>query len=253
MNKAILKYSLLLKLSQIGWFEVILLMLLFLGGLGAGMSKSGAQEMFDVFTHPAFLLILGWRFSRDIALNQHSLKDGEYFSLLFTRPITRVSYVFTKALVTSLGCLIMVFALLTIIFLGQLLGGAPHPKFPDGWQCLSLVANSWSFSCLIMMLRVMPPKIGEWALLLCLMGAAGTAFSFGVKVDTPSQQALLQSWEVASAIYHQLFFPAFDAQVVFERAPFSVVPIIAYVSNCLLYLLGATLIINRREFSYAQD
>lgn len=253
MNKAILKYSLLLKLSQIGWFEIVLMFLMFMGGLGAGMSQSGAQQLYDVFTHPALLLILGWRFSRDIALNQHSSKDGEYFSLLFTRPITRVSYVVTKALVTCLGAMTTVFALLSVIFLGQLISGAPHPLFPDGWQCLSLVANAWSFSCLIMMLRVMPPKIGEWMLLFCLMGAAGTAFSFGIKVDNAGQQAILQGWDAVSTIYHQLFFPAFDAQVIFERTPFSVVPIVSYVSNCLLYLLGASVIINHREFSYAQD
>lgn len=252
MNKAILKYSLLLKLSQIGWFEIFWLFGMFGAGLAAG-GTSTVNDLIAGISHPACVFYVGWSFSRDSVVNRNSLENGEYFSLLFTRPITRASYVLTKTFVTWIGCLLTVFALLSVLSLGELIGKPAHPYFPDGWQCLSIVASAGSFSCLIIMLRMLPPKLGEWMLLMCLMGTASTAFSFDIKVVTPAQQVMMQGWEFASAIYHQLFFPALDAQVVFERTPFSIVPIVTYISNCLLYLLGAILIINRREFSYAQD
>lgn len=253
MNKAILKYSLLLKLSQFGAFEITLLSLAFISFIGSSIyMKTEIKSLVDSLTHPAILLITGWKFAQDSAFNQNSLNDGEYFSLLFTRPITRFSYVLTKAFVTAMGSLSMTVSFLLLLLLAQVLTGNHPLIFVDGWQLSSLLANAWSFGCLLMFLRVLPPKLGTLLFLFCFYGAVGTVFSIGFKTESTMGVAM-RGWETASIVFHQLFYPCIDFQTVFERSPFSFVPIVTYVSNFLLYLLGATIVINKREFTYAQD
>lgn len=258
MNAAILKFSLLLKLSQVDWFEVWIAINVFLGGLGCAAAASMyLLDPINAFLHPVCLLMFGWRFSRDVAFNQNSTKDGEYFSLLFTRPITRASYVLTKALVTAVGSFSMVFALLLVYFVGDVLGramvGMRPPAFVSGSDILNMMLNAWSFGCLIVLLRVLPQKVGELLFVLSLFAALGTVFSYNLKFEDAGGSVMMQGWEAASTVYHELLFPATDVLAVVEKEPFSYLPIVTYVSNCLLYLVIAMFILNRREFSYAQD
>jgi hypothetical protein len=88
----------------------------------------------------------------------------------------------------------------------------------------------------------------------CIYGAmVSTGLSFGPKPDGDLGRLSIQGWEAAALIFHQLFYPAVDLQAIFQRSPISIVPIVTYISNILLYLLGATVVLNKREFTYAQD
>jgi hypothetical protein len=252
MNKALFKYSLLLRLSQFGKLEFTICLLLFVSFLASIDMKMDIKPQLEGICQPVIILYTGWTFAQDSSLNQNSLNNGEYFSLLFTRPISRFSYVITKALVIAMGSLSMISTFLGLFLLAQLVLMVPQISFIDGWQIATLLANAWSFGCLLILLRVLPTKIGTLLFLVCLCGSFGTMLSFTL-LPKEEMNTAMQFWETLSLIFRQLFYPAIDCQTIFEREPFSYVPLVTYVSNCLLYLLGATVIINRREFTYAQN
>ncbi len=257
MNRAVLRFTLLLKLSQISKFEWALCTLLFLGFIAAAAAKSDFAPILEVFTNPATLLVTGYTFARDSALNQESRSDGEYFALLFSRPVTRPSYVLTKSVVTAVGILVTVGTILVLMLVAQLLMGCSEIIFLDAHKALSLVASAWSFGCLMVFLRALPSKISNIAFVIFIYACAGGALlSYGVKLndDIPiSNPATIITWEIMCDTLQQFFYPAIDTEAIANATTFSFVPLVSYTSNCLLYLLGATVLLNRREFSYAES
>lgn len=259
MNKAVFIFTLWLKLSQISKFDYVVFITTFLGLLAAAFNKIDFNEVLGACTNPATLLILGYGFARDSALNTISQSDGEYFALLFSRPITRSSYVITKAIVTAIGILILDGCLILQMIVAQLLAGCQPLVFPDLYRALSLVASAFGFGCLMVFMRALPPKISNITFALFVYVCAGSSLPLldcGVKINEANfllNSTVINIWEVLCNTTQQFFYPALEIDVLINTAPFSLVPVVAYVSNCLIYLLGATVLLNRREFSYAEN
>jgi hypothetical protein len=252
MNRAVFIFTFILKFSTISKLDLAFITFAFLGFIGAAIAKTDLTNIAEMFTSPPFLLGFGFGFSQDIAINLNSLRDGEYFALLFTRPITRVSYVLTKAVVVSLGIQALSWLMLGLLLVAQVLVRSEHIIFINGWQALSLLTNSFGFGCLIVLLRTLPAKIGVRAFFLVLSVAlVQSTMDFTMKFDSTSA-SMLYAWEGLFTFFQNFLYPVLDFDAIVSTNTFSWVPFVDYVSNCLLYLVVAAFILNRREFSYAQ-
>jgi hypothetical protein len=258
VNKAVLWFTLLLKLSQINKVDIGFYIVAFLGFVGLGLIHFDLNFVLELITNPATLLIFGYSFARDSSLNGSNRNEGEYFALLFCRPITRSSYVLTKALVTAIGIFCISCSFLLLMLIAQILTRSQPVVFIDFLSMLSLIASCWSFGCLMIMLRALPEKISNIALALFLYACAGGALiNYGAKLSDGGLQmidsSVITSWEVLCDTIQQFFYPALDVEALVNASSFSLAPVVCYVSNCLLYLLAATVLVNRREYSYAEN
>jgi hypothetical protein len=253
MSKAIFLFTFLMKASKFGKWEIGFTIVLFLSFWGMALSRSDMHIALDGFLSTPMLIFYAYVFTQDSAFNRHSLDDGEYFALLFTRPLTRASYILTKAVVAACGIIYFVIYLLILFFLGQLLGGAKTFVFPDAWQALNLLVNAFGFGCLVVMIRALPTRVGGWVLIVFWYASAvGTVADRGTKITSLDPSATY-AWESCCFLCKQILSPAIDLEAVFMNASFSWTPVVSFLSNCFIYLLIATIIICRREFSYAQD
>lgn len=253
MNKAVFIFTLWLKITQVDKSDIIVLAFIVLGCISVGLAKLDYMPVLDIFRNPAFMLVVGYSFAKDSSLNLNSLSDGEYFALLFTRPIKRSSYILTKAVVTALGIAALVSGGLLICLLSQIVTGAEKIVFLDKFELLSVFANCWSFGCLMVFLRALPPKISNIAFVMFVYGCAGgSALNFGAKLNFDLLPSTIYLWGTLCDIVQQFFYPALDVEVALNSITFDPLPVVSYVSNCLIYLLAATLLVNRREFSYVQ-
>jgi hypothetical protein len=252
MNRAVFFFTFLLKLSTLSKLDIALLVLAFLGLLGAAYSGKEMGGFIDSFTSPPFLLFFGFSFSQDVALNANSLRDGEYFALLFTRPITRSSYVLTKALVVACGMMSISLIFACLVGLVQLVANTPTVEFIDGWKFLSLVANCFGFGCVVVLLRTLPTKVGFRCMFVFLsVCMVNSSIDFSVKMDQDA--TVVYAWEYIVTFLQNFLYPVLDFEAIVHSTRFSWAPFVNYVSNCLIYLTVATYILNAREFSYAEN
>lgn len=261
MNRAIFIFTCLLKLSSISKMDIALLSLAFFGFLAVAMAKHDVTSLFDVFRSPPILMAFAFRFAQDIAMNRESLRDGEYFALLFTRPITRASYVFTKAIVIALGAQVVSWLMILLLVMAQLIAHSQPVVFIDGWGFLSLAANCFGIGCLVILLRTMPAKVSYRCFFLIFsVYVFQSTMDFSVKPDFNmagnfDQAAIpaLKAWQALFSFFQDFLYPVLNIDAIAASTRFSWTAVVNYVSDCFLYLTLATYILNRREFSYAYD
>jgi hypothetical protein len=252
MNRAVFIFTFLLKLSTVSKLDIAIVVLTFIGLLGAAYSGKEPTAIIEGFTSPPFLLFFGYSFSQDVALNSNSLRDGEYFALLFTRPLTRSSYVLTKALVVTCGTLAISSLFLGMVGLSELVMHAKNIVLIDGWRFVSLVANCFGFGCVVVLLRTLPAKIGFRCLFIFLsICMLNSSTDFSVKMDQDA--SIVYAWEYFATFLQNFLYPVIDFDALVHSTRFTWQPIIDYASNCLIYLMIAIYILNKREFSYAEN
>jgi hypothetical protein len=125
---------------------------------------------------------------------------------------------------------------------------------PDGWQFLSMSINAFSAACLSLLICKLPPTLSVITLAL-LTGSyfTGSALGGTIKPEGVIQHVPVAETELTLNYLGQVLYPFIDVETLLKTTTPSMVPIASYVSNVLLYLLGATWLLNRREFSYAEE
>jgi hypothetical protein len=125
--------------------------------------------------------------------------------------------------------------------------------FISGWDALTLAANALSFGALGLVVAKLPNKWSTIVYFCLLASYYGGALNSG----TPRMQESLQGYAVPMESVAQplsfAFYPVIDLECVFNSTTFSYAPLVGFASNVLIYLTLAIILINRREFSYAQD
>lgn len=265
MNKAVFIFSF---KKYLEWRQMLLAALALLGaafvvgllwGSSVGILAESARWMlFGPFVPFAVASLL---VSPNVA-NAQQRKDGEYLSLLFTRPISRTSYVITKWLSATL------FTFVIVIVLALLAGGiawvahrllpadyAPFRQIVDTYALIDALGNSISFSALSVLLCSIPPRVrfyvGLVAMLMLPLFMASLGFTFlasGIQFFETHKliDAVLQYVVGFSSI-------TVDSYHFMNSAESPVARILTYVSNVVLYLALASWIMCRREFFYAND
>jgi len=184
--------------------------------------------------------------------NTKSLDDGEYLSLLFSRPLSRASYIFSKWIAGS----ILIFALIGLqilyfFFLLYMIG--------RGAQCsigltdiVNLFLNSLGAAGLVVMINAFPAKVG-----LTIFGALGycsfiAPMMFGLIPGSTSFLGgeVYKAIEFFCNILRSFIYSPIDVNVYLNSVKIFWLSAFAYVSNIALYLWIAVTVINKREFFY---
>ncbi len=249
MNFAVLLYTFWLRVRKMTKGDIIFDVITFIGCFGLCQGGAHAIEAaLDLALSPLLLILVCWRFATDSVA-----KDAEYLALLFTRPITRTSYVITKAVTASLGGQLMIWKMLLFMAISEVIMRVTPFVFINGWDALNLFANSISFGCLAVAIYRLPSKWATVAYVALLYAYLGNSLvSTGMKLTGPAKE-MSGTLETMRAALYAIFVPSIDLETTFRSTSFSVVPILAFVSNILIYLTVATVLLNKRELSYAED
>jgi hypothetical protein len=251
VNPAIFLFTFLGEIRRFSKSDIVFHVLMIIGLFALCKAPHPATviaSVIDLITNPAILVLISWRFCADF-----STKSGEYQALLFTRPLTRSSYIFTRALVAWVGTMVFVGKALLVILLGQLAFGIKPLTFISGWDAINIIANSFSFGCLGVLVYKLSTKWSSIFYLMMFGTYFGSTVNSGALKLTGAMQGASVPAEAMVAGMKQAFYPAIDFEAVFHASQFSIVPFLAYASNILIYLTVATILLSRREFSYAED
>lgn len=191
--------------------------------------------------------------------NSQRRKDGEYLSLIFSRPISRWSYVITKWL-TGSAFVLAVIAIQTALAYGiscivsKFFGTHPSNVL-DGYAITDAIFNAFGFTALVVFISSMPQRIAVAVMLTYVY----IVFILTVSVGTASyleSLSLEQVSKVVTAIgqlLFSIFIVGFDSYHVLNASSLPIASALIYFSNVVLYLTLATLIMTYREFFYAND
>lgn len=245
INLAIIKYTFLLAMRRWTLSDFVFHAINFVGiVLMCMLGPAGVQLLLGLLCNPMFLLFVSWRYVADMMT-----KGAEYHALLFSRPITRVSYIFTKTLIAWLGAQFIAYKLLLMLLVAQLILGIKPLQMPSPWDLLTLAANAFGFSCLAIATCRLPKKWIGLGLIVLFGSYMGGSTQLGLLgKGLPRAEA-----NQATVALSQLICPFIDLESVFRSATFSFSPIISFISNALIFLTIATVLINRTEFTYAHD
>lgn len=259
MNKAIFLFTLFIRFTQLS----SLLGLLFVSSILPALlsllciDKEAAEPVSELFKSPLLPILIGSMFVRDGVANWRAGKDGEYLALLFTRPLLRSEYVVTKWLAGSILVFVIISTQICTFVAVQGVYGHSQMNLFEPYTFVNLALNSFSLTALVVLIACVPLRLGVWLFLLlyyvAIFGSAVAQISLK-QTEKPDAfvvvcQGLLWLMQTVS----NFAFPSIDVYDVLNAQNFSWLPIIAYFTNISLYLLIATIILNKREFFYATD
>lgn len=257
INPAVLIYSFLLRVSRYSKVDAIVYGVLAIIWLVLPARETSTQGVGLLFTSPTLIMLIAYASSNEGTYKRKNFDDGEYMALLFCRPITRASYVFTKWISASLAVLWFVAVNLTLYSVIRLLRGEFTFPITNVYEGINLVVNAFSFSAMMVFVRSIPLKVAVWMFLFLFYTSMFITAGIGSydTVDNAGQYSEIWHYvrEALGTVVSQLIFPAIDIETALTTTRFSWLPFITYISNISIYLLLATVILCRREFSYSYD
>lgn len=262
MNRAIFLYTL---KRYVHWVNLLVggLALLFfsvLMGLLLCVDLSVTKEITRSFLFgPMVSVVVSYSVISPQVANSQRRKDGEYLSLIFSRPIARWSYVVTKYLTGSIFVL-MIMTLQAVLaysvaFIVAPLFGCHPSNIVDGYAIADAVLNAFGFTALVVFIASMPQRIAAFVLIFYMYGV----FLLTVIVGTASYLESLSLEHVSKMVTAlgqllcSIFIVGMDSYHVINSSSLPITSILIYFSNIALYLTLATLVMSWREFFYAND
>lgn len=226
-----------------------------------GLIPSTAQtDITDLIASALFQsilpMIIGYMLVSDHVANSKNLNDGEYLSLMFTRPVSRSSYVVSKWLAGSLGVTICVCIAYTSFIITSWMGG--HVCIAQPLDFANIVLNCLSAVALVVLVSSVPMRLGVFLLVaIFYISGLGPLFSsFSLKATGLGQSGLATIAYTIGAILNfmqSLLHQAIDLTDLLDSVSFSWSTLINYLSNLTLYLVLSIVILSRREFYYASE
>jgi hypothetical protein len=221
------------------------------------LDKEAAEPIAEVFKSALLPIVIGSMFVRDGVANWKAGKDGEYLALLFTRPLIRSQYVVTKWLAGS----ILVFVIISMEILTfaavQYAYGHPTANLLDPYTFANLALNSFSLTALVVLIACVPMRLGVWLFFLiyyvAIFGSSVAQISLKQTGNPDGFIVFCQAVLWLMQTVGNFAFPSIDLYDVLNAQNFSWLPIVGYFTNISLYLLIATVILNKREFFYATE
>ena len=265
INPAIFTYTIYVKFAN--WRILLPLLLImfmpsFLLGLmmsfphmeiTANSQKQIAQILNMYFASPMVCIATAYFFISDGFAGQKLISEADPLALLFTRPITRFSYVISKfcAALTG-GTLIFGCGLLIVYTLAFCLGLKNLPL--DYLALPNLVCNMAAWTSLIVFMHSAHPFIALTGYFV-LLGTSGMGSLF---ISTEhSDNSWLELFRDICLFIHNWFGDFLPSQIdlsslmaaeAFDQYEFAV-----FLSNIVFFLLLATLALNKRELFYGSE
>ena len=218
------------------------------------------QSLGDIFKEvllgPIVPMIIGYTLVKDEIGNTRSLNNGEYMSLLFTRPLTRTEYVLSKWVICSAFVAMLVLLEFSSFHIAELIQGRTETSLFTTFGITNVVLNSFGATAVIVLLNSFPPKIGVIVFMVVIYGSmiGGNLAEMGLaRAQSSFATILFTVITQVCAFIRSCASPSIDTYAVFTALNFSWSPILSYLSNISMFLLIAVLILNKREFFYASE
>lgn len=260
MNKAVFLYSLFAKVNTLSSALGLLGMSVIGPALLTDMLPDGRSMdmLIGILLGPMAIMMISFAFIQDDVASKRTLSDGEYLSLLFTRPIARSQYIVSKWLAGSLGVFCIMLIVIASFNCAQTLQSHNSLVDCDFWAIVNVALNALGYSALMVMIRVFPPGLNVTAFFVLLYGSM---FGPSLNVSMSSYEETMplimyyftQAIAFISNFLKEFIYPGINVYDVLNSARFSILPVAVYVSDVFLYLLCATILLNRREFSNGED
>lgn len=259
MSPAVFLFTLYAKFSNPASILGLLFLAVVVPVLMSSIALDGrtADMLTQIVSGPSLAMAISYTFIQDNIANTRQLNDGEYLSLLFSRPLARSQYIVSKWLAGSTGVFAIMLLNILTFNLAQSLQGRTTLVPTDSWALLNLALNALSYSALMVVIRSFPMRLGVAVfIILVYTSLIGSALNFSMssyEATLPIAYYFIQGVSILSTFLQQFIYPSIDLYEIFNSTQFSWLPIVSYVSNVLLYLFLATMLLNRREFSYGED
>lgn len=259
MSPAVFLFTLLVKFSSLSSVLGLFFLAVVVPVILSSMALDGrtADALIAIVSGPTLAMAISYTFIQDNIANTRQLNDGEYLSLLFSRPLARSQYIVSKWLAGSTGVFLIMLLNLACFNAAQMAQGRSSLIQIDIWSMANLCLNALSYSALMVVIRTFPMRLGITVfIILVYTSLIGPALNFSMSSydsTLPFLMFLFQGLSGFSNFLHEFVFPSVDLYEIFNSTRFSLLPIVTYISNVLLYLLFATMLLNRREFSYGED
>jgi ABC-type transport system involved in multi-copper enzyme maturation permease subunit len=222
------------------------------------MADFGRSFLFGPFVP----IVVGYTMVVPQVANAQLRKDGEYLSLIFTRPISRCSYVMTKWL-SGVIAIIVVTCVLTLMTLAfcQILHALVFryeaaPNIIDQFAVIDVLCNALGYSALMILVSTFPHPWGKIALIVALYAGllASTAISvLSYAAEFMAMNDLAKPLAVIAQILTSVLGITFDSYHIVNSSTFPIANVMIFISNVALYLTLSVLVMSLREFFYAND
>ncbi|HEY9776819.1 MAG TPA: hypothetical protein V6C81_23855 [Planktothrix sp.] len=223
----------------------------FILGVGAKAAEDAMVDSFiPTLLHSILPMLIAYTLVADTVANSKNLSDGEYLSLLFTRPIRRSTYVVTKWIAGTTGVAICVYLAYAVFLGGAALVGAS--KGPDPVEILNILLNCMSTTALVVVISAVPMRLGMFLFFTVFyLSMIGPMFSnYSSRSSEPAVTSIITG---GFQLMQTVVTPTIDLQDLVNSVAFSWTPVVNYASNMVIYLLLATYLMSRREFYYASE
>ena len=262
MNKAIFLFTMKRYFHWVNLVVGTILLLFFstMSGLLLSVDSPLTQEVArSILVGPLVPLIVSYSVISPQVANSQRRKDGEYLSLIFSRPVPRWSYVVTKWLTGSVFVLFVMALQIALAYsvsciVGGIIG-APPANILDSYAVADALFNTLGFTALVVFISSMPQRYAVilvlmYAYLMCLLTISVGTASY---LDSLSIEQVSKNVTALAQLVFSIFVVGFDSYHVINSAELPLANIIIYASNVVLYLTLATLVMSYREFFYAND
>ncbi len=260
MNKAVFLYTYLRLAQPATIVKLILFVLAIPTALVCPLQQApdvtiNLEPVITFFVSPVMTMIVAFMFVSSSIGNTKSLDDGEYLALLFSRPLFRSTYIFSKWLAGSiLVCMVIALQILYFIILLNMIGRGG--QFSMGLtEVANLILNAFGVTALVVMIHAFPAKIGLvlFAALLYLSFAAPLMLDFIPANALSGFVELRNAIKAGCNVMRGFMYSPIDVDVYLNSIKVMWLPAISFVSNTVLYLWIAIVVMNNREFFYTNE
>jgi hypothetical protein len=261
VNRAIFLYTLYVRmrslpvLGTVAFFCVLAPAILTCATL-FGSSEMEASVLTLVLGSPAVAFVLAFTILRDSFADTRNMNDGEYLTLLFTRPVSRAEYVFTKWLATSAAVAIALFIQVLIFHIGQMIQHIDDSYIWNAASLINVLLNALSSSALISAINAFPRKYAIYLFLITsyasVLGKASNTSWRNETAFVGDHKQITDQLDVPSLI-STVLNTRIDAFDLLHANVFPWLDVVGYLSNMSLYLLLAVFLLTRREFFYGSE
>jgi hypothetical protein len=258
MNKALLLFTM---KRFLNWVNVLMGgSLLIFGSCAVGtmllVDSSVTNELLRTVMFGPFLpILIAYSIISPQVANSQRRKDGEYLSLIFSRPVSRCTYVMTKWLSGSLLTM-AIMTMATAIALGVAAAFGHYPQhLLDGYAIADAVLNSLSYTALVVLISSFPYMWGVAVMIVVMYSSLLLSLTVGslTFLSTITLSGAFQPVIGMAKAFLSTLTVGVDTYHIMNSSVFPLTDFIVYVSNIVLYLTLAVLVMSMREFFYAND
>ena len=215
--------------------------------------KQIADSVGGYFNSPAIGMLIAYLFISDGPAGRKLVAEADSLALLFTRPLTRFSYVLSKFCAGVIGSTVTLsLGLLATYIVGSCIGINQIDIGPLVFA--SLLCNSASWASLFVFFHSAAP-VAAILVYIFLLGASGMGDIF-TRAEM-STDPFIQNVTTVTLFIYKWFGDILPTPIylptVLSAASFDMYEIAIFVSNISLFLLLATFALSKREFSYGSD